>query len=203
MSAALLVYRRPRSREVTAASTQILPYHEETEDREDRPSEEDIHVLRTSGGILIFADQHPGKRHKRSGTYLLRSIHPITSRLSPSVFAASSNRRCVPFSTFRWSTRSSRTARPCAMNSSRRESVFWMKPCSWRACCSRRPPFMGMGVGPRNGDSDTSSAADWFGINRRRASPGADKGTVEEDAPESNSARDAVSCWKHGLLEYT
>lgn len=130
-------------------------------------------------------------------TYLLFSIHPMTSLLRPSVFAASSSLRCVPFSTFRWSTKSSSTALPCAMNSSSLVSVFWIKLCSRSACCSRDTLFRCTGVGPRKGDSETSSAPGVCpAIYLRRVSPGpAERGIVDDDEPDRSSVRAAASCW--------
>ena len=84
--------------------------------------------------------QKPSSWDKRNIAHLLRSIQPTTSRLSPSVFAASRRRRCVPLSIARWSTRLSSTSRPCAKNSSSRASVPRRKSCSCSACASRLAP---------------------------------------------------------------
>ena len=88
---------------------------------------------------------------RKGGIYLRFSIQPITSLLSPSVLAALKSLRCVPLSIFRWSTRLSKTSRPCAKNSSSLLSVFCMKLCSSNARNSRPP------IGPRNGDSEMRS----------------------------------------------
>ena len=60
----------------------------------------------------------------------------------------------MPLSIFRWSTKLSKTSRPCAKNSSSLLSVFWIKLCSSKARNSLPP---GCGVGPRNGDSEMTS----------------------------------------------
>lgn len=108
--------------------------------------------------------------------HLLRSIQPITSRLKPSVLAASRRRRCVPLSTARWSTRLSSTSRPCARKSSSRASAPSRNVCSCSAYCSRLAPSSP----PRNGFSDASpllavlpsrcEGAEEGGAKRRRAS---------------------------------
>lgn len=141
-------------------------------------------------------------------THLRFSIHPITSRLNPSVFATSRIRLCVPLRIFRWSTRLSRTSLPCAKNSSSRVSVFWRNVCSSRARNSLLP-IPGCGVDPRNGDSDTISLCGrragcsvegpWECWNRRRVSEG-DRGAA--DVADISSARldSAIYshvCWAH------
>ncbi len=87
---------------------------------------------------------HPRQKtsswNKKKTAHLLRSIQLTTSRLSPSVFAASRSRRCVPLSTARWSTRLSSTSRPCAKNSSSRASAPCINVCSCSACASRLAP---------------------------------------------------------------
>jgi hypothetical protein len=93
-------------------------------------------------------------QRSEEGTYLRFSIQPITSLLNPSVLAALKSLRCVPLSIFRWSTKLSKTSRPCAKNSSSLLSVFWIKLCSSKARNSLPP---GCGVGPRNGDSEMTS----------------------------------------------
>lgn len=73
--------------------------------------------------------------------------------------------------------------------------MFWIKLCSCKACCSRNPDC-GIGVGPRNGDSETSEEEP-FGCcpgYRRRVSPGAgERGPVEDEDAPSNSSRATAS----------
>jgi hypothetical protein len=90
--------------------------------------------------LQVLPHQKTSSWKRKKKAHLLRSIQLTTSRLSPSVFAASRNRRCVPLSTARWSTRLSSTSRPCAKNSSSRVSAPRRKSCSFSACASRLAP---------------------------------------------------------------
>jgi hypothetical protein len=129
----------------------------------------------------------------------------MTSRLSPSVLAASRSRRCVPLSMVRWSTRLSSTSRPCARKSSSRDSAPSRKLCSWSAYCSRLAPS----IPPRKGFSGASAVDDVPSsgevdeavcgeAKRRRAS--AVRGMPV--LVEKSSARCAVACCQVGRKKF-
>lgn len=133
-------------------------------------------------------------QNQLTDAHLRRSIQPITSRLSPKVFAASSNLLCVPFNMVRWSTKSSNTALPWAINSSSLLSEFSMKLCSRNACSSRDCAII-CGGWLRNGDSDISEELSWVGANRLRVSDTFDgeNGVEDElDAPRRSALSAAV-----------
>jgi hypothetical protein len=125
---------------------------------------------------VLQAPPHQKKtscKQKKKTAHLLRSIQLTTSRLSPSVLAASRRRRCVPLSIARWSTRLSSTSLPCAKNSSSRASVPRMKSCSCSAWASRLAPRYACAPLPlaRNGLSGAVSDVDDV-AKRRLPAPG-------------------------------
>ena len=143
-------FRRTRVFELQSILTEIMPCQPKTEKCNYSPNHEDNCVLSTGNKVSMV--QVHGKSHR---PYLRRSIQPITSRLRPRVFAASSIRFCVPFNIPRWSIKLLRTSCPCARKLSSWVSVSCRNVCSLRAWSCRE-----VGGGTiLNGDSDTGG--DW------------------------------------------